>query len=100
MTPEEKIKELKRQYMRRWRAKNRDKVNDYNRDYIRRWRRKNPDKVKEYQQRYWLKKAEQMNFNHCPVCGETITGKAKFCSPACKQTAWRERQKINRNAEP
>ena len=96
MTTDEKIKELKRQYQREWKAKNRDKCNEYHR----RWRRKNPDKIREYNLRYWQKKAEKMNFNFCPVCGETITGKAKFCSPACKQTAYRERQKINRNAEP
>lgn len=30
------------------------------REYYREWRRKNPDKVKATQQRYWLRKAEQI----------------------------------------
>ena len=41
MTTEEKIKEAKRQYHREW-------------------QRKNKEKVKQYQDRYWLRKAEQM----------------------------------------
>jgi len=46
-------KELRRQYMREWRKKNRDKCNAY----LRNWRERNKEKVREYNRRYWLKKA-------------------------------------------
>lgn len=33
---------------------------EINRIYQKEWRAKNKDKVKEYNQRYWLKKAEEL----------------------------------------
>jgi hypothetical protein len=92
-----------REYHRRWRAKNRDKVNEHQHE----WQQRNPEKVREYNRRYWERKAQQMEAtptesepvtgnsnatvtqNHCPVCGEPIEGKKKYCSPRCKQKAYR-----------
>jgi hypothetical protein len=49
----------RREYARKWRAKNREKVNAYMRD----WKKKpeNKEKVKGYTERYWTKKAEEMS---------------------------------------
>ena len=44
---------MQAQYMRQWRAKNRERINDYNR----KWRAANPERVREYNSRYWEKKA-------------------------------------------
>lgn len=52
---EEKAKEKKREYFRRYREKNREKLNEYQR----KWRQENKDKVKEYNENYWIGKAEE-----------------------------------------
>ena len=45
--------EVRREYKRRYRIRNREKINSQQRA----WRKKNPDKVKEYQARYWERNA-------------------------------------------
>lgn len=49
----DKAIEIKREYARQYRAKNREKLNEYSRN----WRKENPDKVKGYHEAYWEKKA-------------------------------------------
>lgn len=51
----EKAKEMKREYMRSWRNKNRERV----RAQQNAWRKANPDKIKAAQERYWMKKAAE-----------------------------------------
>ena len=34
---------------------------------------------------------KQPNRNACPVCRNAIPGKGQYCSPACKQAAYRKR---------
>ena len=48
----EEAKKKKAEYMREYRAKNREKVNSAQREYY----KKNKDKIREYQRRYWEKK--------------------------------------------
>ncbi len=50
---QEQIKQLKRDYYKKYRDANKDKINEYQRQY----RANNKDKVKQYNQTYWLKKA-------------------------------------------
>lgn len=45
--------EVRRNYKRQYRIRNREKINSKQRM----WRKKNPDKVKEYQAQYWERKA-------------------------------------------
>lgn len=52
MTEEAKAK--RKEYLKQYRAKNRDKINEYHRN----WNRTNPDKVREHTARYWQKKAD------------------------------------------
>jgi DnaJ-domain-containing protein 1 len=49
----------KREYARKWKEQNRDKVNAYHK----KWREKpeNKKKIQEYNERYWTKKAQEMN---------------------------------------
>lgn len=54
---DERLKEIKREYYRDWREKNRDRYNAYQRQ----WREKNRQKVAEYNQRYWENKVNQIN---------------------------------------
>ena len=54
MTANEAKNAYQRQYMKKYRAENRNK-------YQREWKRDNPDKVKEYNRRYWERKAERMS---------------------------------------
>ena len=35
-------------------------------EYMRKWRKANPDKVKAAQQRYWAKKAQEKKTNEMP----------------------------------
>ena len=49
----EQVKEIKRNYYKKYRDANKDKINDYQMQY----RANNKDKVKQYNQTYWLKKA-------------------------------------------
>jgi FKBP-type peptidyl-prolyl cis-trans isomerase (trigger factor) len=46
-------KELKKEYSRQWRQRNKMKVNTYYKE----WRSQNGEKIKTYQQNYWNKKA-------------------------------------------
>lgn len=48
-----RAQELRREYARQWRQKNRDKVKAYNEA----WRKKHPEKAREYQARYWERRA-------------------------------------------
>ena len=36
-----------------------DRAREMQREYVRAWRARNKDKVKSYNKRYWIKKAEQ-----------------------------------------
>lgn len=47
--------ELKKQYMKTWRKKNKGKINEYQR----KWREKNREKVKKYNAEYWERKANE-----------------------------------------
>ena len=49
----EQVKEVKRDYYKKYRDANKDKLNAYQRQY----RADNKDKVKQYNQTYWIKKA-------------------------------------------
>ena len=50
-----RAQELRREYARQWRQKNRDKVKAYNEA----WRKKHPEKAREYQMRYWERQADK-----------------------------------------
>lgn len=50
-----RAQELRREYARQWRQKNRDKVKAYNE----KWRKAHPEKAREYQRRYWEKQADK-----------------------------------------
>lgn len=52
----EQVKEIKRDYYKKYRDANKDKLNEYQRQY----RANNKDKVKQYNKTYWLKKANLM----------------------------------------
>lgn len=45
-------KECKKEYNRKWRAKNRDRVNAYARAYNSKYRIENKSKIKEYSRKY------------------------------------------------
>ena len=49
----EKIKKVRREYLKKWKLKN----PDYNKLWLRKWHKKHPEKQKEYQRRYWKKRA-------------------------------------------
>lgn len=60
----------KREYMKRWREKNREKLKDYQREYRkknrdqvnashREWSARNRDKIVKYNQSYWERVAER-----------------------------------------
>ena len=53
----EQAREARREYMRKYRAKNRERI----REYQRQWAKDNPDKVKQHQANYWSNRAEQGN---------------------------------------
>lgn len=48
-----------REYMREYRAKNREHINEK----ARAWFQANPDKAREYKERYWNKKAVELANN-------------------------------------
>lgn len=52
----ESIKAAKREYNKRWRAKNIEQVRAYHRE----WAKNNKDKIDIYQDTYWSKKALEM----------------------------------------
>lgn len=39
---------------------------------------------------------EQIKKTRCPECGSDLEGKAKYCSQACKQTAYRNRPTVTK----
>ena len=49
--------ETRRNYKRRYRAKNREKINRQQRE----WRADNGDKVRQYNRRYWESRAQREN---------------------------------------
>lgn len=53
MTP--KAEQLKKEYHKLWREKNKDHIKEYHQN----WRKENPDKVKQADVRYWEKKANE-----------------------------------------
>ena len=67
--------------------------NKYNKD----WARRNPEKVKAAQERYWAKKAREMEESTsektCPVCGAPVEGRKKYCSDSCKMKSYRKKHK-------
>lgn len=52
MPPQDDAAAAQREYMRQYRAKNRERINQQHRE----WNRKHPEAVREYRLRYWLKK--------------------------------------------
>lgn len=52
---EEKIKEIKRAYYKKYRETNKDKINKRQRE----WRETHKDKVKQYNNNYWLKQLQK-----------------------------------------
>lgn len=55
MVLSERAKEARREYMRKYRAENRDRLNAQRRE----WNKKNPDKVRMYKENYFEKLAER-----------------------------------------
>ena len=51
----EKAKELKREYYKKYRDKNKAAIKEYHKS----WRDRNPDKVKQADIRYWERKANE-----------------------------------------
>lgn len=56
MEMSEKAKAARREYMRKYREKNREKLNKQARE----WARNNKDKIKEYKNRHFEKMADEM----------------------------------------
>ena len=57
---DELARQARNAYFREYRAKNAEA----RREYQRKWRKENPEKVRAASQRYWAKKAAQMEANH------------------------------------
>lgn len=53
---EDKLKEIKRAYYKKYRDANKDKINKRQRE----WRRNNKDKVQEYNTQYWLRQLNKL----------------------------------------
>ena len=51
------VKQVKREYFKKYRDKNKEKLNKYQREY----RASNKDKVKEYNKNYWIKRVKMLN---------------------------------------
>jgi hypothetical protein len=45
----EAAKQAKREYMKKWREKNKEHYNEYSR----KWKKENPEKVQKHQANYW-----------------------------------------------
>jgi hypothetical protein len=56
MAMSEEAKAAKREYMRKYREKNRERMNETHRA----WRKSNRHKIEEYNERFWNKKAKEM----------------------------------------
>ena len=93
----DEAREAKNRYQREWRKKNRERWNAYQRE----WKKNNPEKVKEHTRRHWERKAAELENEDpvtekaCPVCGESIEGRKKYCSDACKMRAYRLKNKAS-----
>lgn len=48
----EKAKELRKDYLKKYRKEHREQINAYHR----KWNKENPDKIKQYRENYWEKK--------------------------------------------
>lgn len=57
---EDKIKEIKRAYYKKYRETNKDKINKRQRE----WRETHKDKVKQYNNNYWLKQLQKIDANN------------------------------------
>lgn len=56
-----------------------DAAREAQRTYMREWRKKNPERVREKNQRYWERKAKQMQENEgCKDGGETNAETQRF----------------------
>ena len=90
---DKRAKAARAAYMRNWRKQNREKVNEYSS----RWRAENPEKVKQHTEKYWLKKAAEMELQRlCPICGTELKNKradAVFCSDSCRVKNTRQKPK-------
>ncbi len=94
---DEKAKQLRREYQRQYRAKNKEKINaqkrewhaknaDKVREQKRKWNRENPDKQREYKERHWERKAMEA-VPTCLNCGQPFEPKrtdARYCSVNCR----------------
>jgi hypothetical protein len=73
-----------------------DKAREIKNAYLKEWRRKNPERSKKHMADYWERKAAKASTGPvCLECGERLEGKrpdAKFCSQACKQRYYREKE--------
>ncbi len=101
---DERAKQLRREYQRQYREKNRDKINAQKREWMaknkdkvnqqkREWRKANPDKERLYKERHWQRKAEELG-PMCMNCGQSFEPKrsdAKFCSTRCRVAHSRKR---------
>jgi len=56
MALSEEAKKARREYMRKYREKNRERINKTKRE----WARNNPEKIKEYTVRHWEKQAQEL----------------------------------------
>lgn len=52
----EKIRKAKYNYLKQWRKRN----SEYSRNWLKQAYRKDPERFKRYQDKYWLKKAEEL----------------------------------------
>ena len=52
----EKIRKAKYNYLKQWRKRN----PEYSRNWLKQAYRKDPERFKRYQDKYWLKKAEEL----------------------------------------
>lgn len=57
---EEALK-AKREYMKKWREKNKEANRKYNREYLRKWRKdpNNKEKIAKYQAAYWERQSKK-----------------------------------------
>lgn len=62
-------REARREYLRKWREKNREHI----REYYREWSRRNPDKVRANAARYWSRKGEELQAEANEAAGSEIT---------------------------
>lgn len=56
----EQAKKQRREYMKKWREKNREHVLKYQREYMKDWRKENKERIDQYNENYWNKKAAEL----------------------------------------